>query len=80
MQQSKTETRISYLLRFVGWSASEAARRFDRDESTIRAYVSGRFPTPAPYEEWLESLVAYIKKHPVPKVGRKTRKGLDKSE
>lgn len=80
MQQSNSETHISYLLRVVGWSASEAARRFSRDESTIRAYMAGRFPTPAPYEEWLEGLVTYIKKHPVPKVGRKTRKSLDKSE
>lgn len=79
MQQSEHETRIAYLLRFVGWSASEAARRFNRDESTVRAYMAGRLPTPAPYEEWLENLVIYIKHHPIPKVARKTRKSLDKS-
>lgn len=80
MKKTEHETRIAYLLRFVGWSASEAARRFNRDESTIRAYIAGRLPTPALYEEWLGNLVSYLKHHPVPKVPRKTRKSLDKSE
>lgn len=64
-----TPARLAECLTLLRWSRRSLADATGYDESTVRLWLSGRYPTPPLIARWIERAATFHAKHPAPRKG-----------
>jgi hypothetical protein len=61
--------RLADILSLLRWSVRDCADVSGWNERTVRRWLSGAYPIPAPVGEWLEALAEFHAANPPPRKG-----------